>query len=312
MNSAENEGTRAGDRGISADALEQIQAQLEALRLAQAQAPPPPQQSAEFRVDSYRIPKLPTFFRSDPALWFMQVEVTLRNSRITSEATKADIVIAALDFEAIACLKDILSQDPPCVNRYQAIKDRIISTFSESAEANLRKLLKGQVQLDGKPSLVLNRLRNLNNGRCPDDVIKSIFMDHLPEHHRSILIAYDTADLAKLAEIADRLAENFTPSGGYISGVSTKPVPVQQTDLERLSDKVDTLLREISSLRKDVNVLREQSPKYRRGRSGSRDKSKVSEGGKSQKLCYAHQRYPDSPRSCKDWCEKYAQWKEKN
>lgn len=59
---------------------------------------------------------------------------------------------------------------------------RYIATFAESEESNLQKLLKGQVITEGKPSLILNRLRGLNDGRCDDSVMRTIFVEQLPVH----------------------------------------------------------------------------------------------------------------------------------
>lgn len=101
------------------------------------------------RIDHYHVPKIASFFREDPALWFAQAEISMRNARIVAEATKADTVLAALDVEVLACVKDIISITPAPDNIYERIKNRIISTFAVSDEVKLRKLLKGHVLTDG-------------------------------------------------------------------------------------------------------------------------------------------------------------------
>lgn len=63
---------------------------------------------------------------------------------------------------------------------YQRIKDTLISTFSASFEAQIRQLLKGKILNSGKPSHILARIRNLSNGKCSDDVLRTIFLDQLP------------------------------------------------------------------------------------------------------------------------------------
>ena len=95
------------------------------------------------RVDHYRVPKMPPFIRNDPGLWFLQVERTLRVARIVADETKADTVVAALDADAIAIIRDILLIEPPPANQYHLIKERIINAFATSAESKLRRLLKG-------------------------------------------------------------------------------------------------------------------------------------------------------------------------
>ena len=155
-------------------------------------------------IESYRIPKIPTFFRDDPALWFLQIEASFRNARITQDRTKADIVIAALDYEVIPSVRDLISALPQPDDLYERIKERLVATFSVSAEKRLRQLLKGEVLTDGKPSLTLYRLRNLNDIRCSDAVIKSIFLEQLPSQCRAILASANVEDLQKLAELADQ------------------------------------------------------------------------------------------------------------
>ena len=58
-------------------------------------------------VDHYCISKIPIFIRTDPALWFLQVERTFRASRVTADDTKADIVISALDPDTVAILRHL-------------------------------------------------------------------------------------------------------------------------------------------------------------------------------------------------------------
>ena len=169
---------------LAAQLLETQQrlAQFEAEQLASRQS------GESSRVDAYRTPKIPSFFRSDPELWFMQAETTMRNARITVESTKADVVLGALDVEVFGCVKDIMAMSPPPGDIYQRVKARIIATFADSGESTLRKLLKGEVASDGKPSLVLSRLRNLNKDKCNDAVIRSVFLDQVAAGHRAFLL----------------------------------------------------------------------------------------------------------------------------
>lgn len=120
------------------------------------------------RVDSHCVPKILPFFRADPSLWFVQAEILLRSANIIASNTKADSILANVDFEVLSCVRDIITADPLPTDIYEKIKDRIIATFAVSSEAQLRQLLEGDVPTDGKPSLVLSRLRNLNSANCDD------------------------------------------------------------------------------------------------------------------------------------------------
>ncbi|KZC14403.1 hypothetical protein WN55_06867 [Dufourea novaeangliae] len=175
----------------------------------------------QYREDSYHVPKIPSFFRDDPDLWFLQVEISFGSARIPAKATKADGILAVLDVKVLSVVKKILLLNPPPADIYHRVKSRIIANFAVSSEAKLRELLKGQMLTDGKPSLILSRLRNLNDGACDDSVIRSEFFVQLPSTHRAILIATGGDDLSRLAEAADKL----TDCAGA-SGVPTCTLPV--------------------------------------------------------------------------------------
>ena len=240
-------------------ALSELAAQLleTQQRLAQFEAERHPVRDpvVEPRVEAYRSPKIPSFFRSDPAVWFMQVEASLRNARITVESTKAYFVSAAVDAEVVACVKDIVSESPPSSDVYQRIKSRVIATFACSAESNLRKLLKGQVPTDGKPSLVLSRLRNLNVGKCDDAVIRSIFLEQLPANHRAILAATGSDDLDRLAEIADKIADHSGPVETHIASATKTPSPpALEEEVTRLAACVAALTKQVEKLSTQQSV----------------------------------------------------------
>ncbi|KZC13976.1 hypothetical protein WN55_06546, partial [Dufourea novaeangliae] len=83
-----------------------------------------------------RVPKIPTFFRGDPDLWFLQVEISFRNARITAEATKADAVLAALDMEVLSTVKDILSvsRRAPSPSSVESDIKRILASITSLSE----------------------------------------------------------------------------------------------------------------------------------------------------------------------------------
>lgn len=265
---------------------------------------------SEARVDDYRTPKIPPFFRADPTLWFLQTEISLRNARITSESTKADVILAALDIEIVSSVRDIITADPPYPDIYTRIKSRIISNFAASDVVTLRQLLKGQVINDGKPSLMLSRLRNLNAGRCKDDVLKELFLEQMPSLYRGILGRSKSLDLDTLAADADDLADHMPVVGHMGPQICATgqegPTGRQDCDIRELTTAVNTLVKKLDRL---TSVL---------GRSRSRQRSKPPNSNSSAgvrdepHLCHAHSRYPQDPRSCREWCDKWAEWKQKN
>ena len=156
--------------------------------------------------------KLPKFFRDDPTSYFIIIESAFENARITTQKTKAHRLISALDPDLIPHVKDIIIADPAHTDLYDQIKKRLIAAFSVSSESRLRRLLSGQVVADGKPSLLLMRLRDLNDGECSEAVLKSIFLEQLPANIRGILVMANVADLQDLAQLADKVAEATRPT----------------------------------------------------------------------------------------------------
>ena len=214
---------------------EELQAQIANLKTERVQ---------NTHVDSYRAPKLPDFFRQDPAFWFIHVESIFRNSRINVDNTKVDYIVPALGFEITSCFKDLLAATEKPPDYYEKVKERVISTYSSSPESRLRQLLKEEVLTDGKPSLVLSRLRNLNDGACSDAIIRSIFLEQLPPQSRAILAVTKTEDLQELAELADKIVEVSNPNNAYVATISTNigsSMSTFQPDLDRLEAKIDRL-----------------------------------------------------------------------
>lgn len=272
---------------------ERLQRELDDARAQIAQA--------SGRVESYRVPKLPPFSRLDPGLWFTQVEASFRRANITTEGTKADHVITTLDHEAMMAIREIAVLHPQPNDVFTQIKARLVASFSASTESKLRQLLKGQVLLDGKPSLILNRLRGLDVGsKCDESIIKSVFLDQLQPNHRAIILASGVDDLSQLALLADKITEN-SPADSRISGVAKEPDSyLVSTEIKKLSEQFSKFAIRLENVEKAV---KSKDRANQRSRSRSRDPSG---------LCFAHKKYPDNPTSCKKWCMQYAKWSAEN
>ena len=295
-------GSNNNDDGILGQALVQIE-ELKA-QIADMQI----QRVPNARVDAFKVPKLPDFFRQDPGLWFTHVESMFRNSRITVDTTKVDYIVPALGFEITSSIKDLITATPKPQDYYKKVKERIISTYSSSSESRLQKLLKGEVLTDGKPSLILCRLRNLNDGTCSENVIRSIFLDQLPRQSRAILASTKIDDLQELAELADKIVEVSNPHNSYVAAVSTdinRSSSQYKSDLDRLEAKIDRLASQMKRLSSGKTHSRSRSNSRSSLRSISRDngsnqgKSKTNSG-----LCWLHKKYGDRAH----WCKKPCSW----
>ena len=262
------------------------------------------------RIEGARMPKIPPFIQTDPELWFLQVEATFRNSQITVDSTKVDYLCQSLGAEAMSAIRDILKKDPAPADIYTQVKERLMATFASSDEHNLRRLLKGQVLTDGKPSRILQRLRALNQGSCDDKIIQSVFLDQLPSQHRAILASSTYADLDKLAEAADKIDEISSGVDSQINAVSSNQ-SISAT-LEALLKRFDRLERKVDASSKKSAGGQDSSNGSTGSQSRGRSRRSRSTSRDSSGLCLAHRKYPNNPLSCREWCSKYAEWQAKN
>ena len=176
-------------------------------------------------TQKYRTPKIPKFFREDPVSFFVIVEASFRQAQINLESTKADYLVANLDHDLIPHINHILELEPKPRDIYTQIKTRLIASFSISAETRLRRLLRGEVISEGKPSLLLTRLRALNDGSCTDTIIKSVFLKQMPSHIRAILAMSNVEDLQELANLADKVSEASQPLNYQVATTSPGGIP---------------------------------------------------------------------------------------
>lgn len=132
--------------------------------------------------------------------------------------------------------------------------------LEETSATKIRRLFSHELG-DKKPSIFLQRLRNLAASQVTDEILKSIFMEQLPENVRTILAISEVQDLAKLAAQADKVVEMARPASAAIQAVAG-----------RQADADSKILQEIAELRKQVKKLAVRD-RYRRC-SGSRGRSR--------------------------------------
>ncbi|KAL0130262.1 hypothetical protein PUN28_002098 [Cardiocondyla obscurior] len=231
----------------------------------------------------YRVPKMPAFYKTDPALWFIQVEASLGNAGIKSQITMADTVVAHLDIEAVALINDLVESPDP-VKQYELIKERIVSTFAVSFAAKLRQLLKGQVTLEGKPSQILARMRNLCGSFCGDSVLRSIFLESLPKPCRAVLVTSKTDNLQDLAQLADTIMDAYGLTPQHSVASLTKVCPSECANINKIAPSspsssikstLELLLKQLQRLAtqdRTRNRYRKGSNNFSRSRSRSRSR----------------------------------------
>lgn len=247
----------------------------------------------EAHVYDVRNIKLPNFFRSDPRLWFTQAEIIFECYRIRSERQKAGVVISVLNYEIVQTMSDLLTMDPPDPALYTAIKKRIITNFSVSPEKELRAVLRGEIFADGKPSLILSKIRHLSRGRFSEKIIKAVFLKQLPENCRAILSMSEVEDVSWLAQVADRIMANSVSTENSVNVVSADNEILKK--IEVLTERIDALSTQSHQQRSPRSRSRFRIKSGDRSRGRSRDDRF---GGK----CYYHFKFGENAEYCRPPC----------
>lgn len=154
--------------------------------------------------------KIPNFWRSDPIIWFAQVESQFRIAHITRDQTRYDYVIGSMDSETLAYVSDIVT-DPPLENKYEVLKQRLLSAFSDSETTRLQKVLTELELGDDKPSQLLVRMRHNSSGKIDDSLLRTLWLQRLPVEMRTIL-STSSDNLDRLQIMADKIWEFQKPN----------------------------------------------------------------------------------------------------
>ncbi|XP_066254127.1 uncharacterized protein [Euwallacea similis] len=154
--------------------------------------------------------KPPPFWSRNPELWFCQLESQFQLAGVTADSTKFHHVVSALNCEVIEQVGDLF-RNPPAGDMFLAIKDRLITLFSESEEQKYKKLVSHTSLGDRKPSHLLNEMAGLGGTSVSKRLLKSMWLQQLPNQIQSIL-ASSNDPLEQLATRADQIAEILQPS----------------------------------------------------------------------------------------------------
>lgn len=170
--------------------------------------------------------------------------------------------------------------------------------------------------LNGKPSFILSQLRNIANNQCGDEILRPLFMEHLPALHRQILAMSSSKNLNEIAQMADKITDEvqaFNKTQETFPNVAT--VESRNTTLELKLDAITSELADLKEKFKNSHDGRSCS-KYRdnsrnRFRSSSRHHKQRNRSRSKQPndICWYHWRFEEKchPNKCVQPCK----WEEK-
>ncbi|GFS03712.1 retrovirus-related Pol polyprotein [Elysia marginata] len=171
--------------------------------------------------------KLPEFWTTSPEVWFARVEAQFGTKTITTDHTKYDYFVSALDVKTTEEVQEVLV-NPPDTNKYITIKTALLKAFGKSHGQRDSELLNLNGLGDRKPTALLRKINALNDE--PQTLKRALFLSNLPSDIRSILAGQDFIDIGKRAEAADRIWET---RGACVQNIVTRdaesppPTPVE-------------------------------------------------------------------------------------
>ena len=222
--------------------------------------------------------KIPPFWKTNPQIWFLQVEAQFAVSGITQDNTKYNIIIANIDSSVLNDVSDLLL-NPPQENKYDVLKNRLIKVNADSEEKKLKTLLQDIELGDQKPSNLLRNMRELAGTRVAESVIKTLWLSRMPGHMQSVLTVLDV-DLDKLADAADKLHDTIVPQINMVSKAS----PLEE---------INELKLEIEALKRSLNERT-----YRQSRDRSTSRTRYRSKSRSSEFCWYHSKFGKKANKC--------------
>jgi hypothetical protein len=165
--------------------------------------------------------KLPPFWQSRPAAWFVFVESRFRLRNIVDETAKFDHVLSALPEDMVGQIMDLV-EAAPAATPYTFLRTRLLETHSLSDFEKWDMLQKTEQMGGRKPSKLLADMMEF----CPTGLEQSLpfhylFTQRLPQALRTQLGEVEPGDPRALAARADKLWAVHAPTASAVSSSET-------------------------------------------------------------------------------------------
>lgn len=220
-------------------------------------------------------------------MWFRQLESQFITSGLTSDAIKYHTLVGSIESNILNHVNHIV-EEPAAERKYETLKTALLNEFVESEEKRLRQLLENVSVGDKKPSSLLREMRNLACGKVSDDLLKTLWIQRLPNTTKAILSASDDS-IDKIAMMADKIQDQYDAAEAInsVSKNGDDRVTILENQYQEIVSKIDAL----------------SSGDYRRPRSSSRNSSR--NRGRSQSspsLCWYHYKFGSRATKCRSPC----------
>lgn len=249
--------------------------------------------------------RTPPFNPSDPELWFAQLEGQFILSNITADATKFYFVLAQLEPQHSAEVRDLVV-NPPNTNKYETLKTELKRRLSASEERKIKQLLMHEEIGDRKPTQFLRHLQHLAGDNVPKEFIRTIWASRLPTHLQTCIAAQQAKmTLEDLAELADRV-NDVVPATMSLTSPASSQVASTSTTTTAADNPIEHLTRTVAELSRRLETmsteLHRRSRPHSRGRSHSNSRSRSNSHAKNHPYCWYHYRFGERARKCTQPC----------
>jgi len=178
--------------------------------------------------------KLPDFWTSNPALWFVQVEAVFETSNVTRDRTKYVHCMAKLPEKVLESIADIIAEcRPDTPDGYERLKTRLTGSYGLTKWQQLARLVDHPGLGDERPSaLMASMLALLPAGEPPGLLFQYMFLRHLQPDIRGQLTQREHKSARELAAAADEVWDIRGQHHG-INAVSSRPVSPRRNQARR-------------------------------------------------------------------------------
>lgn len=232
-----------------------------------------------------RIP-LPTMSEENIEAYFYSLQFWFQASNVTTDAAKANIVLASIPPRKLMELRTVIDA-APAANKYHYIRVKLIEHFTESQQRRLQRVLKDLPLGDRRPSELFNEMKLTAGAALNDDILHDLWLNRLPPYAQAAIIATKVPIADKL-KIADSIVDSIGTAAGQLNEVATTQVP---------QDDISNLKSEIAALTQRLDRALSSN---RRDRSRSRSRNRRSTG--ESKLCWYHAKFGKDAKTCRQPC----------
>lgn len=257
--------------------------------------------------------RIPEFWDKCPDTWFVILENYFKARNIRLDVTKIQHVLSVTPQHIALTVSDVI-KSPFCT--YDQLKDALIKRHTMSEEQRLNSLFNSSTNAmgDRKPSELYRHMSQLaDSGTGVDNnLLVKLWMRNLPKSINIALVASGQTEHNQLIMMADRIYESINQESVFAIQSTNHPGPSNHTDyqISEMRSGMTEIVQEIQTLRKEINVLREQNQRHTDRRQFSRSHSRSSSRHRhssrqrqDHETCWYHWRFGDKATKCHPPCK---------